>query len=178
VIETERLILRPWREADRAPFIAMSADPAVMETLGGVLSEADALAYIDRADLRLRVFGFTRWALERRSDGSLIGAVGLAPVHQSLPIPAGFEMGWRLVRDAWGQGYATEAAKAAIAHGFEQGGLTEVYAFTSHPNLRSQAVMERAGLVRAETLDFDHPALPEGDAMRRHLVWMARREQT
>jgi RimJ/RimL family protein N-acetyltransferase len=175
VIETERLILRPWRDADRAPFIAMSADPAVMETLGGVLSAAEAEDYIDRGATRLATFGFCRWALERRADGAFIGAVGLAPIHQSLPLPAGFEMGWRLVRDAWGHGYASEAAKAAIADGFERRGLTEVFAFTSLPNLRSQAVMARIGMQRAAALDFDHPALAADHPLRRHLVWMQRR---
>jgi len=175
VIETERLILRPWTDADRAPFVAMSADPAVMETLGGVLSAEQALGYIERSQNGIRWFGYGRWVVERREDGAFIGVVGLMPIYWRLPLPAGFEMGWRLVRDAWGQGYATEAARAAIADGFERGGLTEVFAFTSRPNLRSQAVMERAGLVRAATLDFDHPALAEDHPMRAHLVWMARR---
>jgi ribosomal-protein-alanine N-acetyltransferase len=175
VIETERLILRPWRDDDRAPFVAMSADPAVMETLGGVLSEAQALAEIARREAVIACFGFGRWVVERRADGAFIGVVGLAPVHKSLPLPAGFEMGWRLARDAWGQGYATEAARAAIQHGFERGGLTEVLAFTSPPNLRSQAVMDRLGMTRTPTLDFDHPALAPEHPLRRHLVWMQRR---
>lgn len=175
MIETERLILRRWREADRAPFVAMSADPAVMETLGGVLSEDEALAEIARRVAVIASFGFGRWVAERRGDGAFIGVVGLAPVHKSLPIPAGFEMGWRLVRDAWGKGYATEAAKAAIADGLDRGGLTEVFAFTSLPNLRSQAVMARIGMQRTPTLDFDHPTLPPEHPLRRHLVWMQRR---
>jgi RimJ/RimL family protein N-acetyltransferase len=175
VIETARLILRPWTEADRAPFVTMSGDPAVMETLGGVLSEAAALAEIARRKAVIAWFGFGRWVVERRSDEAFIGVVGLAPVHASLPMPAGFEMGWRLVRDAWGQGYASEAAKAAIADGLDRGGLTEVFAFTSPPNLRSQAVMARIGMQRTPTLDFDHPALPPGHPLRRHLVWMQRR---
>jgi RimJ/RimL family protein N-acetyltransferase len=175
VIETERLILRPWKDADRAPFVAMSADPAVMATLGGVLSAEAAQAYVDGAAKRLAVFGFCRWAVERREDGAFVGAVGLAPIHPSLPMPAGFEMGWRLTREAWGHGYATEAARAAIEDGFQRGGLTEIFAFTSRPNQRSQAMMERAGLTRAPTLDFDHPALAQDHPMRAHLVWMARR---
>jgi RimJ/RimL family protein N-acetyltransferase len=175
VIETKRLILRPWRPSDRAPFVAMSADPAVMETLGGVLTENEALAEIARREAVIACFGFGRWVVERRSDGAFVGVVGLAPVHESLPLPAGFEMGWRLVRDAWGQGYATEAAKAAIADGLDRGGLTEVFAFTSRPNLRSQAVMERIGMQRTSTLDFDHPTLAADHPLRRHLVWMQRR---
>lgn len=174
MIETERLILRPWTDADRAPFVAMSADPAVMDTLGGVLSADQALAYIERASNHLAIFGFTRWALERRDDGRFIGAVGLAPIHPSLPMPAGFEMGWRLVRDAWGHGFATEAAAAAIEHGFERG-LSEVFAFTSRPNLRSQAVMERVGMTRTPTLDFEHRLLAEDHPLRPHMVWMTRR---
>jgi RimJ/RimL family protein N-acetyltransferase len=175
VIETERLILRPWKDTDRAPFIAMSADPAVMEPLGGVLSEADALADIARRQALIDLYGFGRWVVERRADGAFIGVVGLAPVHKSLPLPAGFEMGWRLARDAWGQGFATEAAKAAIRDGFERGGLVEVFAFTSPPNLRSQAVMERIGMQRTPSLDFDHPALPPGHPQRPYMIWMARR---
>ena len=175
MIETERLILRPWKDADRAPFVAMSADPAVMETLGGVLSEAEALGYVERSQNGIRWFGYGRWVVERREDGAFIGVVGLMPIYWRLPLPAGFEMGWRLVRDVWGQGYASEAAKAAIADGFERGGLTEVFAFTSLPNLRSQAVMARIGMQRAATLDFDHPALAQEHPMRRHLVWMQRR---
>ena len=175
MIETERLILRPWRDADRAPFIAMSANPAVMETLGGVLSETEALGYIERSEKGIRWFGYGRWAVERREDGAFIGAVGLMPIYWRLPLPAGFEMGWRLVRDAWGHGFASEAAAAAIGHGFERGGLTEVFAFTSLPNLRSQAVMERIGMQRTVTLDFDHPALGADHPLRRHLVWMQRR---
>ena len=175
MIETERLILRPWTDADRAPFIAMSADPAVMETLGGVLSEAEALGYIERSQNGIRWFGYGRWVVERRQDGAFIGVVGLMPIYWRLPLPAGFEMGWRLVRDAWGHGYASEAAAAAIEHGFERG-LTEVFAFTSHPNLRSQAVMARAGMTRTPTLDFEHPALAADHPLRQHLVWMKRRE--
>ncbi len=143
--------------------------------MGGVLSEEAALAEIARREAVIACFGFGRWVVERKADRAFIGVVGLAPVHKSLPLPAGFEMGWRLVRDAWGQGYASEAAKAAIADAFERGGLTEVFAFTSPPNLRSQAVMDRIGLVRTPTLDFDHPALPAEHPLRRHLVWMQRR---
>jgi RimJ/RimL family protein N-acetyltransferase len=175
VIETERLTLRRWRDEDRAPFVALCADPEVMEPLGGLLSAEQAIAEIARREAYFDCFGFGRWVVQRREDAAFIGVVGLAPVHSSLPLPAGFEMGWRLARDAWGQGYATEAARAAIADGFERCGLAEVFAFTSRPNLRSQAVMERAGLIRTPTLDFDHPALAADHPLRAHLVWMARR---
>jgi RimJ/RimL family protein N-acetyltransferase len=171
VIETERLILRPWRDADREPFAAMSVDPDVMETLGGVLTRQGADAYIDKHQAHIERLGFGRWAVELRSGGEFIGAVGLAPIWPGLPLPTGYEMGWRLARHAWGFGYATEAAAAAIQDGFQRGGLAEIYAFTSAPNLRSQAVMARLGLGRAPELDFLHPDLPEDDPTRPYLVW-------
>ena len=174
MIETARLILRPWREADREAFHAMSADPEVMATLGGVLNRETADAYIDRNQDNIERLGFGRWAVERLEDCAFIGAVGLAPIHESLPLPAGFEMGWRLARHAWGAGYASEAARAAIADAFDRIGLTELYAFTGRPNLRSQATMARVGLERAPELDFDHPTLAEGDPLRPHLVYVSR----
>jgi RimJ/RimL family protein N-acetyltransferase len=172
VIETPRLILRAWREEDRVPFAAMSADPEVMETLGGaLLSRPESNAYIDRSQANIAALGFGRWAVERRADGVFLGSVGLMPIPETLPLPGGFEMSWRLARAAWGAGYASEAARAAIRDAFENRGLTEVFAFTSLPNLRSQSVMTRLGLERLPDHDFDHPALPAGHPQRRHLVW-------
>jgi len=173
VIETPRLILRDWRAADLAPFAAMSADPAVMETLGGaLLTQAQSRAFIESAEAQIARRGFGRWAVERREDGAFIGVVGLAPVGKDVPL-GGFEIAWRLARNAWGFGYATEAARAALAEAFERGGLQQVWAFTSVPNLRSQAVMGRLGLTRRADLDFDHPALPRRHPQRPHMVWAA-----
>jgi ribosomal-protein-alanine N-acetyltransferase len=170
-METARLILRPWRDEDRAPFAAMSRDPEVMETLGGVLVAREQVdAFIDSAQAHIEVHGFGFWAVERREDGVFVGAVGLAPIQKKLPLPRGYEAAWRLARSAWGFGYASEAAKAAIADGLARG-LGRILAFTSLANIRSQAVMNRAGLIRSPKLDFDHPALPPGHPQRPHLVW-------
>jgi RimJ/RimL family protein N-acetyltransferase len=175
MIETERLILRSWRDADRDPFAAMSADPQVMETLGGLLTREGADAYIDEHQAHLQRNGFGRWAVERRSDGAFIGAVGAAPIWPGLPMPEGYEIGWRLARHAWGAGYATEAAAAAIRHALQHCSAADIYAFTTPINLRSQAVMERLELARAPELDFLHPDLSEDDPLRPHLVWRALR---
>jgi ribosomal-protein-alanine N-acetyltransferase len=172
-MHTARLILRAWRDEDRAPFAAMSADPAVMATLGGVLMAPElADAFIDAAQAHIEAHGFGLWAVERREDGMFLGAVGLAPIQEKLPLPRGHEAAWRLARAAWGFGYASEAARAAIADG-QARGLGRILAFTSRANIRSQAVMARVGLSRLAELDFDHPALPPGHPQRPHLVWSA-----
>jgi RimJ/RimL family protein N-acetyltransferase len=177
MIETARLILRAWRDEDRQPFAAMSADPAVMAGLGGVrLSRREADAYIDESLDRLKALGFCRWAVKRREDGAFLGSVGAAPIPEGFPLPRGVEIGWRLARHAWGFGYATEAARAAIDHWFAVAGQGAMLAFTSPPNLRSQAVMGRLGLARTSELDFDHPALAADHPQRRHLVWKAERQ--
>ncbi len=174
MIETERLILRPWREADRAPFLAMSADPAVMYWLGGVPTPEAANQRFERFADGYSARGYTRWAIERSADGAFLGYAGLAPIHDSLPV-SGIEAGWGLTRAAWGFGYAGEAAHAAVLDGFERLKFDEIIAFTTDTNLRSQAVMGRAGLLRDASRDFDHPNLPAGDPLRRHWVYAAKR---
>ncbi len=172
MIQTERLILRRWREEDRAPFVALHEDPEVAYWLGGPKLVAGMGEAIDRYNAQIDAHGFGKFALERREDGALLGAVGVSPVFQGLPIE-GFEVGWRLTRSAWGEGYASEAARAAIADAFAHE-LDEIISFTTQANRRSQAVMGRIGMVRDPGRDWDHPALEEGDPLRRHLVWSLR----
>ena len=175
MIETQRLILRRWRAADRAPFAAMSADPEVMDWLGGTTGEAQSEAVIDAIEARFERLGYGRFAIERKDDGAFLGFAGLAPAHESKPVPEGLEIGWRLIRAAWGHGYATEAAQAALDDGFTRVALAEILAFTAESNLRSQAVMDRLNMIRDPTRDFDHPALAEDHPLRRHVVYVARR---
>ena len=174
MIETARLILRPWRDADLAPFAEINADPLVADWLGGPTTREQSDAQVAREQERLQAQGFCRFALERREDGRLIGSVGLAPVHPSLAF-GGFEIGWRLAHDAWGRGYASEAADAAAIDGFTRCGLAEIYSFTAEANLRSQAVMERIGFLRDAAHDFDNPVLPAAHPLLRHLVYIRRR---
>ena len=173
MIETERLILRPWREADREPWAALNAEPEVSYWLGGV-DRAKSDAAIDRYVSHFDTAGYCRWAVERKADAALMGSAGIMPMGASDG-PTAFEIGWRLSRDAWGQGYATEAAVAALADGFERRGLDEIIAFTARTNARSEAVMRKLGMVRDPARDFNHTALAETDPLRPHVVYVARR---
>jgi RimJ/RimL family protein N-acetyltransferase len=171
MIETERLILRPWRGADIAPYAAMMADPEVGYWLGGTRSGDEANAQIDRFDAHLAAQGFGLMAIERRSDGAFLGAAGLEALTPDSPLAPGVEIAWRLARAAWGAGYATEAARAVLDDGFGRLGLREIVAFTANSNVRSRAVMERLGFTRSPDRDFDHPALAADHPLRPHVVY-------
>lgn len=177
-IVTPRLLLRPWEERDRAPFAAMSADPEVMRFFPALLAPDEASAVIDRQMLRQAADGFCFFALERRADGAFLGFTGLATLRFQVPFaPPGarvVETGWRLARHAWGQGYAAEAARAAVAWGFDRLGLPEIVAFAVPANLRSLAVMARIGMRPDPAGDFDHPAVPADWPHRRHVLWRIR----
>jgi RimJ/RimL family protein N-acetyltransferase len=174
-LSTERLVLRAWRPADRAPFAALNADPEVMEHFPSVLSrdESDALVERIEADFQRERFGL--WATEVRATGEFIGFVGLDVPGFDAPFMPTVEVGWRLARPAWGYGYATEAATEALRHAFDDVGLDEVVSFTSVPNTRSQRVMQRLGLHHDE--DFDHPRMPEGHRLRRHVLYRITRDE-
>ncbi|MER6344377.1 GNAT family N-acetyltransferase [Streptomyces sp. NPDC001595] len=164
-LRTERLLLRSWRDSDLAPWAALNADPEVRRYLPGVPTreQTDAAAARFQADLDGRGWGF--WAVEVRRTGEFIGFTGLDPVEEDQPF-TGVEAGWRLARSAWGHGYATEAARAVLAHGFTALDLPEILAVTAAGNLRSRAVMERLGMTRDPADDFDDPAVPEGPLRR------------
>jgi RimJ/RimL family protein N-acetyltransferase len=169
-LTTERLLLRPWRPADRAPFAALNADPEVMEHFPSLLTREQSDASIDRYQQRLETYGYTLWALEVRGTGEFIGMTGIQNVPFDAPFTPAVEIGWRLVRSAWGHGYASEAARASLDHGFEVVGLKEIVAMTTTTNLRSQAVMERLGMTRDPADDFDRLDVPEGP-LRRHVLY-------
>jgi RimJ/RimL family protein N-acetyltransferase len=171
VIETDRLILRRWREADLAPYAAMMADPAITDWLGGDQTPAEAEAVLARREAVFEARGFGIWAVERRADGALLGAVGLDPAGDDMPFAPGVEAAWRLARHAWGFGYASEAARAALDDGFGRCGLGEILAVTAKINLKSQAVMRRLGFAPQPWRDFDHLRLAPGDPLRPHVVY-------
>ncbi len=170
MIETDRLILRPWADADRAPFAAMNEDPAVMEFMPSRMTREQSDGMVGRFTEMLAEKGMTFYALEERASGEFIGAAGLFPVGQ-LPFAPAVEIGWRLREQSWGQGYASEAARAALRQGFDALGLDEIVAYTAALNVRSQRVMERIGMVRDVGGDFDHPALPEDSPLRPHVLY-------
>lgn len=177
-LRTARLSLRTWRDADRAPFAALNADPEVMEHFPATLARDESDVLVDRIVERMNRHGVGLWAVEVRATGEFAGFVGLNPVPRELPIRSeGWEVGWRLARRHWGHGYAGEAARAALAYGLGEAGLAEIVSFTATTNLRSQAVMRRIGMQREPADDFDHPALPPGHPLRRHVLYRARRDQ-
>ncbi|WP_030183557.1 GNAT family N-acetyltransferase [Streptomyces violaceorubidus] len=174
-LRTDRLVLRGWRACDLDPWAAMNADPVVREYFPEVLTRAQSEASVSRfqADLDRRGWGW--WAVEIAATGEFIGFAGLDPVEDGMPF-TGVEAGWRLARRAWGHGYATEAARAAVTHAFERLALPEVLAVTGAGNLRSRAVMDRLGMRYDPAEDFDDPEIPEGSPLRRSVVYRLRAE--
>jgi RimJ/RimL family protein N-acetyltransferase len=171
IITTARLRLRHWKETDRELFAAMHADPEVMHDYGGPISRAESDAKLYRYISTCHRLGFSRWAVESQ-EGCFLGYTGVMPSRPDHPLAPHAEIGWRLVRRAWGHGFATEAARAALHDAFTRVGLAEVIAYTSPDNARSQAVMARLQLERDPARDFtaDYPEVRGW----RGLVWVAR----
>ena len=173
-VETSRLVLRPFDDMDRAPFFALNTHPLVVESLGSSPTREESDAMIDRYSAEMAREGWGFWAVAEGGDGaSFVGMVGLHRVRPELPCAPAVEIGWRLHPDTWGRGYATEAAAASLRFGFEVAGVGEIIAFTTTLNTRSQAVMERIGMRRDVAGDFDHPSVPEGSPLRRHVLYRA-----
>ena len=177
VIETERLVLRPWAEEDRVPFAALNADPQVMRYFPSVLDRTESDAMVEIARQRSREDGFCFQPAVIKASGRFIGFVGLSRPRHALPFAPCVEVGWRLSRDAWGHGYASEAARAWLRFGFETLGLDEIVSFTTVTNTPSRRVMERIGMERDETDDFDHPALDPGHPLVRHVLYRLKAER-
>jgi len=172
-IVTERLRLRAWHESDRDPFARLNADPLVMEFMPGCLSRAESDRLIDSIRDHFHRYGFGLWAVEHRGEGAFVGFIGLAVPSFNAPFTPCVEIGWRLAAEYWNQGLATEGARAVLRYAFETLGLKEVVSFTVPGNLRSRRVMEKIGMARDPGDDFDHPRLPEGHPLRRHVLYRA-----
>ena len=171
-MQTERLLMRRWRESDREPFAALNGDPETLKYFPGTLDRAASDALIDRIEAGFGERGFGLWALEIAASGQFIGFTGLNPMPDGVPGAGGMEVGWRLARTAWHHGYATEAARAALTVAFDGVGLDEIWSMTAVLNEPSQAVMRRLGLTEAAR--FDHPRVPEGSPVRPHVVYHRR----
>lgn len=171
MIRTERLVLRQWRPEDLEPFARMNADPKVMEHFLAPLSrEKSDLLVTNQAEL-IEKRGWGIWAVSVVGEADFIGFIGLAQVDFVAPFVPAVEVGWRLAYEYWGRGYAPEGAKAALQFGFEQLGLDEIVSFTATSNLRSMRVMEKLHMHRTVEDDFDHPRIPEGHPIRRHVFY-------
>ena len=174
-IQTQRLLLRPWGTADADAFAALNADPVVMEHFPACLNRAESDAMMDRVMQQIAVQGWGLWAVECPGVASFMGYCGLQPVRFDASFTPAVEIGWRFARAYWGQGYAFEAAQAALLFGFEGLNLPEMVSFTIPANGRSWRLMERLGMMRNPADDFDHPSLPEGHPLRRHVLYRKKR---
>lgn len=170
-LRTARLFLRRWRDEDRAPFAALNADPVVMEHFPAPLERGESDALVEAIGAHFDEHGYGLWALERRDDGAFLGFAGLNTVGFEAHFTPAVEVGWRLARGAWGHGYASEAGAAALHRGLRE--VDRVVSFTATSNTRSEAVMRRLGMRRSGT--FEHPMVPEGDRLRRHVLYVAHR---
>jgi RimJ/RimL family protein N-acetyltransferase len=170
-LETPRLHLRNWRDADLPAFAAMNADPEVMRYFPKPLSRksSDALAAMIRSNMDKHGWGL--WAVEIKTGRQFAGFVGLAAPSFKAPFMPAIEIGWRLAREHWGRGYATEAAQSVLTFAFGRLNLAELVSFTATDNRRSRAVMERLGMTHNPADDFDHPMIAAGSPLRRHVLY-------
>jgi RimJ/RimL family protein N-acetyltransferase len=174
-LRSERLLLRQWRDSDRLPFRQLNADPRVMEFMPELLTAEASDALLDRAQKHFSRHGFGPFAVEVLDTGSFIGFVGLSvPAFDAHFMPA-VEIGWRLAFEYWGKGLATEGARTALGFGFHDLGLEDVVSFTVPANQRSRRVMDKLGMTHDPRDDFDHPNLPEGHSLRRHVLYRIKR---
>ncbi len=175
-LHTERLILRAWRDSDLEPFARLNADARVMRYFPAPLTtaESDALATRIRSAFDQRGWGL--WAVEIPGVAPFAGFIGLSQPRFEAHFTPCTEVGWRLAPECWGHGYATEGALAAIGFGFRELHLDEVVSFTAESNTPSRRVMERAGMTHTPADDFEHPGLPAGHALRRHVLFRRARQ--
>lgn len=170
---TDRLLLRRWTDADKAPFADLNSDAEVMRHFPAVLSRAESDALADRVDRTFDERGYGLWALERLDTTQFIGFAGLSAMPEGVPGEGGVEVGWRLASEHWGHGFATEAALTALVFAFDELSLDQVNSITAVGNSRSRAVMERIGLRFVER--FDHPRIEEGHRLRAHVRYVIER---
>jgi RimJ/RimL family protein N-acetyltransferase len=172
-LRTERLVLRQWRASDREPFAELNADPETMRCFPATMTREQSDAFVDRCIELIDERGWGLWAVEVTGGAPFIGFVGLN-VTGPGPLEGAVEVGWRLRREHWGNGYATEAARESLRFGFAELGLEEIVSFTAVQNEPSRRVMERIGMTHEPSRDFDHPSIPDGHPLRRHVLYSSR----
>ena len=175
MLTTDRLMLRRWQPRDLDPFVAMSQDEEVMRFIGEPLSREDCAKVIERLNDLLDSHGHSFWAVERRADAAFLGFCGLKPGAVWTPIEGETEIGWRLARPFWGQGYAQEAAQASLAWGWANLRARSIVAITVHNNVRSRTLMDRLGMRHMRDGDFDHPGVLDGSPLKHHVTYRIQR---
>lgn len=168
-METPRLILRQWCEADLAPFAQLNADPQVMKYFPSMLTATQSAQMVERIKKHFCEYGFGLWAVELKETGEFVGFIGLSVPQFTAYFTPCIEIGWRLAAAFWNRGYASEGAKAVLAFGFQECRLDQVVSFTVPANKPSRRVMEKIGMSYID--NFDHPSLPDGDPLKRHVLY-------
>jgi RimJ/RimL family protein N-acetyltransferase len=177
IFETERLIMRNYRDEDRPVFAAIAGNPLARIYHLGVITPAGSDDFIDKQMVSIAETGCGYAVVERKADGVVIGDVGIRPLPDNLPFSdeVHFEIGWQLDPRCFGNGYATEAAKGWLDHGFSKLRIDEVVAYTATANTPSVNVMKRIGMIHDPSREFDHPRVPNGHPLRRQIVYSVRR---
>lgn len=173
LIETPRMLLRGWTAEDIHAWAGMNADPRVMEFFPSTVERERSLESGALLREELERDGYGWFVAEVKGVTPFAGVIALQPVPWEAPFTPAYEVGWRFVPEAWGHGYATEGAAAALEYGFNDLGWNEILAFTAEINVRSQRVMQRLGMTHDPADDFDHPRLPQGHRLRRHVLYRA-----
>jgi RimJ/RimL family protein N-acetyltransferase len=175
-LETDRLVLRAWQDSDLLPLLAICRDPRVMEFLGPLQDEDEICAAIGRQRAHQATLGHCYWAIERKLDAEMLGFCGIQPEPEGTPVAGLPDIGWRLGFAHWGKGYAREAAQASLDWGFANLSDEAIWAITVPANARSWGLMERLGMRRHHDLDFDHPNVPDGSPLKRHITYSIARQ--
>jgi RimJ/RimL family protein N-acetyltransferase len=176
MLETPRLLLRRWRESDRETFHRMNADPRVMEFFPACLTRSESDALIDRIEAHMDRYGFGLYAAQLRETAEFIGFVGMGWTPFEAHFTPCVEIGWRLGSAYWSRGLATEGARECLRYGFETLELPEVVAMTVGANVRSRRVMEKLGMTCDSADSFEHPRVPLGHRLRKHVLYRVRRD--
>lgn len=170
VTETERLILRQWRDEDIEPFVRMNADPNVMQYFPSLYSADQTRALVERVRNDIDRNGWGFWAAQRKDTSEFIGFIGINQVNEGLAFAPCVDIGWRLAKEHWGVGFATEGALASLAYGFDQAGMDEIVSITPTTNQPSERVMQKIGMRKAAR-NFMHPEVPKSDPLCEHVLY-------
>lgn len=175
ILETQRLIIRQWRDSDLQPLASINQDPKVMEHFPAPKTFEETRNFIIGNRALYDQLGYCLYAVELKDTHEFIGWVGLQPVTEELPCFPAIEIGWRIGTMYWGKGYATEAAQAVMHHAFNNLGLDELVTFTTTTNKRSEKLMQRLGFTHMPNEDFDHPKIADGHILQRHVFYRKRK---
>ena len=177
ILKTKRLILRPWKKEDLELLSRLNTDPHTMEFLFTPLTREESSARLEIYTKHIQDHGWGLWAVSVPNVSDFIGWIGLWPIGFDAHFTPAIEVGWRLLPEFWGQGYATEGAEASLRYGFDILRLGQIVSITVPANIRSKRVIEKLGMHTDSKDDFDHPKLPEDHKLRRHVLYRLKKNE-